>query len=378
MTDVLEPRLAPSRLDDARCWVQDFEAVRSGAEQVGFLHGDALQVLASLPEDSVDMTMTSPPYWGQRKYDSDGIGAEQSPAEFIGDLLAVTRELRRVLKPTGSLWLNIGDSYFKKALAGVPWRLAVKMIDEQGWVLRNEVVWNKLKGGMDQSRDRLANTHELIFHFVKRTQGYYYDVDAIRTTAREAKVVNGAVVSATGVSGVRYRRQIELSTALGEVEKQNAYQALEEILRDVAEGRLSDFRMVIRGQQRVTHSDQAKVSGRAKELIDKGFYFLRYHPKGTKPSDVWDILPEDTQARGAGHFAVYPVELCLVPILASCPPDGIVLDPFCGTGTTMVAASQLGRRSVGIDISANYLHAARNRFQVLQMDGGLDQPTCGL
>ena len=364
MTDTLEPRLAPPVQPDPRGWIQDFEAVRSGAERVGFLHGDSLEVLASLPDESVDMMMTSPPYWGQRKYDSDGIGAERSPGEFIDELLAITQELHRVLKSTGSFWLNIGDSYCKKALAGVPWRLAIKMIDEQGWVLRNEVVWNKLKGGMDQSRDRLANTHELIFHFVKRAQGYYYDADAIRTTAREAKVVNGAVVSATGVSGVRYRRQLELSTALTETEKKNAYQALEAILQDVKEGRLSDFRMVIRGQQRVTHSDQAKVSGRAKELIDKGFYFLRYNPKGTKPSDVWDILPEDTQARGAGHFAVYPVELCLVPILASCPPDGTVLDPFCGTGTTMVAASQLGRRSVGIDISANYLQAARNRIGV--------------
>ncbi|MCC3298468.1 DNA-methyltransferase [Arthrobacter caoxuetaonis] len=362
MTETLEPLPMPSRQNDLRGWTQDFEAVQSGVEQVAFLHGDSLQVLASLPDESVDMMMTSPPYWGQRKYESDGIGAERSPAEFIDELLAITRELHRVLKSTGSFWLNIGDSYVKKALAGVPWRLAIKMIDEQGWVLRNEVVWNKLKGGMDQSRDRLANTHELIFHFVKRAQGYYYDVDAIRTTGREAKVVNGAVVSATGVSGIRYRRQIELSTVLTEAEKQNACQALEAILRDVAEGRLSDFRMVIRGQQRVTHSDQAKVSGRAKELIDKGFYFLRYHPKGTKPSDVWDILPEDTQARGAGHFAVYPVELCLVPILASCPPDGIVLDPFCGTGTTMVAASQLGRRSVGIDLSANYLQTARNRI----------------
>lgn len=365
MPDLLEPsQMSAPSSDPERHWASDFEAVRSGSDRVGYLHGDSLRVLASLPDESVDMMMTSPPYWGQRNYDSDGIGAERSPAEFIQELLAITQEMHRVLKSTGSFWLNIGDSYQKKALAGVPWRLAIKMIDEQGWVLRNEVVWNKLKGGMDQSRDRLANTHELIFHFVKQAQGYYYDVDAIRTTAREAKVVNGAVVSATGVSGIRYRRQIELSTVLTEDEKRNANQALEAILNDVSEGRISDFRMVIRGQQRVTHSDQAKVSGRAKELIDKGYYFLRYHPKGTKPSDVWDILPEDSQARGAGHFAVYPVELCYIPILASCPPDGIVLDPFCGTGSTMVAASQLERRSVGIDISANYLKAARERMGV--------------
>ncbi|WP_052663844.1 DNA-methyltransferase [Psychromicrobium lacuslunae] len=365
MTDLLESGQAAPLSDTPESrWLCDFEAVRSGNERVGYIHGDSLQVLASFPDESVDMMITSPPYWGQRNYDSDGIGSERSSAEFIDEMLAITQEMHRVLKSTGSFWLNIGDSYHKKALAGIPWRLAIKMIDEQGWVLRNEVVWNKLKGGMDQSRDRLANTHELIFHFVKRSRGYYYDVDSIRTTGRVAKVINGAVVSATGVSGVRYRRQIELSTVLTGVEKRNANRDLEAMLSDVSEGRISDFRMVIRGQQRVTHSDQAKVSGRAKELIDKGYYFLRYHPKGTKPSDVWDILPEDTQAREVGHFAVYPVELCYIPILATCPPDGIVLDPFCGTGSTMVAASQLKRRSIGIDISANYLQAARERMGV--------------
>jgi site-specific DNA-methyltransferase (adenine-specific) len=112
--------------------------------------------------------------------------------------------------------------------------------------------------------------------------------------------------------------------------------------------------MIIRGQQRATHSPSERVSGRAKELRDKGFYFLRYHPNGSKPNDVWDILPEDTQNREA-HFAPFPLDLCLIPILATCPEPGVVLDPFCGTGTTLLAARTLGRRSVGIDLSASYL-----------------------
>lgn len=86
--------------------------------------------------------------------------------------------------------------------------------------------------------------------------------------------------------------------------------------------------MIIRGQQRTTHSDSEQLSGRAKELKDKGFYFLMYHPDGSKPGDVWDILPEDTQKRGS-HFAPYPEDLCKILILATCPPQGIVLDPFC-------------------------------------------------
>ena len=245
--------------------------------------------------------------------------------------------MRRVLKREGSLWLNIGDSYANKALVGIPWRLALELIDAQRWILRNSVIWHKLKSGMDNSKDRLGNVHEHVFHFVKQAHGYYYDADAIRSKVRTARVVNGAVVSATGVSGVRYRRQIELTTALNAREKARALAGLKRMLAEIAAGRLSDFRMLIRGQQRATHSPSERLSGRAKELRDQGFYFLRYHPKGSKPSDVWNILPEDTHNRGA-HFAPYPVDLCLIPILATCPEGGMVLDPFCGTGTTLLAA----------------------------------------
>jgi DNA modification methylase len=258
----------------------------------------------------------------------------------------------------------LGDTYLDKGLAAIPWRVAIELIDKQGWILRNDVVWNKLKGGMDNSKDRLGNVHEYLFHFVKQPKGYFYDADAIRSKPRESKMVNGVVVSATGVSGVRYKRQIELSTALEEFEKLNAFSALEKTLAAVGEGKISDFRMVIRGQQRTTHSDSEKVSGRAKELKEKGFYFLKYHPKGSKPADVWDIIPEDTQNREL-HFAPYPVDLCRIPILATCPVDGIVLDPFVGTGTTLLAAKNQGRRSIGIDISLRYLDLARARTESL-------------
>ena len=122
--------------------------------------------------------------------------------------------------------------------------------------------------------------------------------------------------------------------------------------------------MIIRGRQRTTHSDSERVSGRARELREKGFYFLKYHPNGSKPSDVWDILPEDTQKRKS-HFAPYPEDLCRIPILATCPPGGLVLDPFCGTGTTMSVASALDRKSVGIDLSDEYLVIAEERSATL-------------
>jgi DNA modification methylase len=325
-----------------------------------FLRGDTAAVLHELPPESIDCCMTSPPYWGKRSYSGGGIGLEEHYEEYIAHLTAIFGKVKRVLKPTGSFWLNIGDAYFKKNLLGLPWRVALALTDDQGWILRNNVVWNKVKGGPDNANDKLRNVHEMVFHFVKIPKGYYYDVDAARKTPGSAKVVNGVVVSATGVSGVRYRRQIELSTVLNENEKKNAMAALSDVLHDVQEGRISDFRMIIRGQQRTTHSDSESVSGRARELEEKGFYFLKYQPNGSKLSDVWDILPEDTQKR-KGHFAAYPEDLCKIPILTTCPDTGVVLDPFCGTGTTNYVALRLGRKSVGIDMSEEYIQAATER-----------------
>lgn len=325
-----------------------------------FFLGDAAVVLKELPASSIDFCMTSPPYWGKRQYQNGGIGLENNYEDYISSLLAVFAQVKRILKPTGSFWLNLGDTYHRKRLLGIPWRVALRLIDEQGWILRNDVIWNKVKGGLDNAKDRVRNIHENLFFFVKKTRGYYFDIDAIRAKPREAKVVDGAVVTATGVTGVRYKRQIEMSTALTDEEKENALKALEGMLENVQRGEIADFRMIIRNQQRTTHSDSERVSGRARELKDEGFYFLKYHPKGSKPDDVWEILPEDTQKRQL-HFAPYPEDLCKIPFLASCPPEGVALDPFCGTGTTMRVAQMLGRKSIGIDISKTYLELAEER-----------------
>lgn len=330
--------------------------------------GDAAAVLRAMPSESIDMCVTSPPYWGHREYDAEGLGQETSFAAYIAKLTVIIAEVRRVLKPQGSLWLNLGDTYRNKSLVGIPWRVALRLIDDDGWLLRNDVVWNKVKGAPDQSKDKLRNIHEYIFHFTKQ-RSYFYNADAIRSKPRASSIVNGSVVSATGVTGIRYKRQIELSTALSPAEKVAALTALNGILDDVRAQRISDFRMVIRGQQRTTHSDSVKISGRAKELQSKGFYFLKYHPNGSKPSDVWDIVPEDTQKR-IGHFAPYPLDLCRIPILATCPQDGTVLDPFCGTGTTLMAAFELGRNGIGIDLSRTYADMTKAQLAKLSADVG--------
>src|SRR5690554_2659311 len=115
----------------------------TGASEPGdalLFKGDALSVLADLPPGSVDMVMTSPPYWNQRQYSGEGIGLEPEPRTYIENLLAITAEVKRVLTPRGSFWLNIGDTYQKKGRAGIPWRVALAMMDDQGWILRNDVV----------------------------------------------------------------------------------------------------------------------------------------------------------------------------------------------------------------------------------------------
>lgn len=326
-----------------------------------FICGDCLEVMKEIPKESIDCVITSPPYYMKREYLGGGIGLEKTYTEYIDNLLKIIKEVYRVLKPTGSFWLNIGDSYKNKQLLNIPYRVAIRMQDEQKWILRNTVIWDKMKGAMSQSKDSLGNEYEPFFHFVKQKSGYYYDADSVRKKPREAKVENGAVVSATGVSGVRYRRKIELSTELTEEQRKCAFEALDEVLERIKKGELSDFRMVIKGaNQRVTNGNTTNLSGRAKELEEKGYYFLFYNPKGSMISDVWQIVPEDTQGRKL-HFAPYPEDLIKVPVKLTCPENGIVLDPFAGTGTTNYVAEMANRKSIGIDMSEEYISAAKVR-----------------
>lgn len=123
--------------------------------------------------------MTSPPYWGKRQYATKAIGLEGGYRKYISNLTKIFFELKRVLKTSGSFWLNIGDSYKAKQLLGIPWRIALELADSQGWILRNDIIWNKVKGGPDNSKDKLRNVHEHIFHFVKNSKGYYYNCDAM-------------------------------------------------------------------------------------------------------------------------------------------------------------------------------------------------------
>jgi len=318
-------------------------------------------MLEEFPAQSVNCCITSPPYWNQRKYvGASTLGQEQLVDEYVQHLREVSRQLKRVLRKDGSLWLNIGDTYKNKNLMGVPWRVAFAF-QKDGWILRNAIVWDKVKGNPCNARDKLRNVYEYVFHLVIQER-YYYNLDTVRTPPRKPTYKNGHIVTPTGVSGTKYRQQILQSSQLDEQEKQNALAALDEALRKVERGELPDFRMIIRGTQRSTHSDSPEYSGRAEELQKRGFCILPYHKNGAKPGDIWRIIPE-SKWRKDTHFAVFPKELCEIPIETTCPPGGIVIDPFVGTGTAIVAALELNRRGVGIDTSQEYLAIAHKRIE---------------
>ena len=332
-------------------------------EKYKFYLGDCLSVLKKMDDESVNCIITSPPYWGMRAYDNEDdsheIGNEKKFEQYVKSLTKVFDEAKRVLKKDGSFWLNLGDRYVNKALLGMPWRVALSLIDN-GWILRNDVIWHQLKG-TQSAKDRLRDSYEHVFHFVK-SKRYYYDADAIRIKPSKQPNIDGkTTISSTGVSGKKYRKLIHESTELTEQEKINAEKALDDVLAEIRIGLVNDFRMTIRGEQRAWHSDNTKISGRAKELVNRGYYIMKIYAKGHLPSDVWNIVTEDTW-RTDSHCAVYPEELLRIPILATCPKGGIVLDPFNGTGTTVSAALKLERRGVGIDLSPEYIKTSNERI----------------
>ncbi|MGI9558380.1 MAG: DNA-methyltransferase [Thermodesulfobacteriota bacterium] len=343
--------------------------VIKGKRRFAFVSGECFESLKRIPDHTINCVITSPPYWQLREYDTglNGhhvIGSERNPNDYVENLVRIFNEVKRVLTKDGSLWLNLGDKYHNKQLMGMPWRVALSMM-ENGWILRNDIIWDQMKG-TQSAKDRLRDVYEHVFHFVQ-SKKYYYAHDEIRISPKKRpRKSNGKMVSATGVSGKKYRDQIGESDFLSMEEKKHALEALENTLKEMTEGIIVDFRMTIRGVQRTFHSDKTKVSGRAKELENKGFYILKMRANGHLPSDIWRIVPED-QWRKDSHYAVFPEELLTSPIKATCPENGIVLDPFSGTGSAVYSAVKLRRKGIGIELSEKYNSFAEKRLANLKV-----------
>ena len=329
--------------------------------------GDSLAKIKTFPKKSIDCVVTSPPYWNLREYDKKSmnpgalIGNEKTPEEYVKSIRRVFLAVKRVLKNEGSAWINMGDSYVNKNLVGMPWHVAFGL-QQDGWILRGDIIWNK-KTLAQSAKDRFRTMHEYVFHFVKNKQ-YYFDRKAVLEKHEKvpSKRNDGEMISITGVSGEKYRKYIKTTRHLTVSEKQKAIKALNDTIGEMKAGKINDFRMQIRGSHRVLNSDNSKISGRAKELKRRGFFIKTQKTEGHLPANIWGMVPE-YHRRTDAHCAVYPVGLMNLPIRATCPSGGIVLDPFVGTGTSIITALNNRRRAVGIDVSQKYIKISKERVK---------------
>ena len=275
--------------------------------------GDCFDVLPTLPDESVHMVMTSPPYWNLRDYDHDDqLGLEPESEQYVQNIANVFDEVKRVLRHDGSLWLNLGDTYDDKDLQQIPARVALEL-QNRGWILRNRVTWAKPNPTPQSVKDRLNDTTEAVFHFVKRGK-YWYDLDVIREP-----------------HAIRTQKQMD---SMDESEKS-------------------------RMKSEYTHYADNNLDERINNAT--GNQAGQSHPSGKNPGDVFEVT---TKPFPDAHFAVYPPELCEKPIKATCPPDGVVLDPFTGAGTTLLKAKELDRQFVGIELNSKYADMARARVGI--------------
>ena len=340
--DILKAPEAPS---SARTLVASI-----GSNKMPQYHcGDARQLMATIEDRSIDCIVTTPPYWHLRQYKADGITIEDEN-DFINDLLRVTAEAWRALKDGGSLWLNLCDSYDAKGMQALPWRIAIKMMDLQGWSMRNDIVWNKQQGTIDNTQNHVRNTHEYFFHFVKGKDYYYNDAELRSCFNRE--IDRAAIVR----NNERYNRNIASNDTLTQSEKRNAMMALQSATRKYNEGLIGNYRLYLR-EKDMTASGDEKLD---KAIKEQGFYIQESANSTSMPGDVWNIVAERAES---DRYVIAPQLLYKLAIVATCPRNGIVLDPYCGTGTACKVAYELGRQSIGFDKNEERLRTARGRVE---------------
>ncbi len=325
-------------------------------ELEGFLNrvicGDAAEVLRRLPSNSVDLVITSPPYYRQRNYGAGGIGNERTVEEYIDNLMVIFRECVRVVKDTGSIVFNLGDKYEDGSLLLVPYRFAIEAMKRTGVKLINEVTWVKPNPVPKQDRRKLVPATEPFFIFVKFGD-YYFNRDAFLDHVdflKRTKRKRGNNL------GKRYFELIEMSDLTPE-QKSRAKRELMEVIREVKEGRIEGFRMKIKGVHAMPYGGQE--GGRKIHMERDGFTIIRIYGRSIKR----DVIESPVETiKGNIHPAVYP-EYIVQEFLKLLTKEGdVVLDPFIGSGTTGVVAKRMGRHFIGIEINPKYCEYARRRI----------------
>lgn len=340
------------------------------------LVGDCIEMMRSLPDRSVHTCITSPPYFGLRDYGIAGqIGMEGTPREFVDNLVAVFREVRRVLRDDGTLWVNLGDSYAsiaggyapegsagkhdtvskatrgavlrgrrrsppeglkQKDLMGMPWRLAFALQDD-GWYLRQDLIWHKPNPMPESIKDRCTKAHEYMFLLSKGPR-YYFDQDAIREPAMASTItrLNQDIDGQAGSERVPGKNNGPMK-AVGR-SKRNSF---------ARETKYTAGEHGQAGQHRTARAD------------------VDYDETRNKRS-VWTVATANF--KGA-HFATFPPDLIRPCVLAGAPRGGVVLDPFGGAGTTALVAMQEGRKSILCELNPDYAAIARQRLDVAWIEG---------
>jgi len=286
-------------------------------ETVVLHHGDAADVMRTLGAKSFQSCITSPPYFGARDYGEKGqYGGEDTPKEYVSNMVDVFSQVRRVLADDGTLWLNLGDSYRNKNLLGIPWMVAFAL-QADGWVLRSEIIWAKPNPMPEPAKDRPVRSHEKVF-LLSKSRKYFYNHLAVRE--------------------------------VGNMKAGDSAGSLQKDTRD-------------------THRRGGGNGGinAAKQRLAEELKTLGHSTRNLR--DVWHVSAKPFPG---AHFATYPQELILPCVLAGSRVGDTVLDPFSGSGTTGMVATQEGRKYVGIDLSSDYLDLSlKTRFAqpVLNLGG---------
>jgi len=272
------------------------------------IQGDAIEKLKQLPDESVNCCITSPPYFNLKDYQVEGqIGLEKTWQEYIKKLIDIFDEVKRILKKDGTCFVNLGDTFSAKSLMMIPERFALEMID-RNWILRNKLVWIKRNAMPESVNDRWKKAHEYIFFFTK-SKKYYFDLDSIRTKHKEVSIKRAEYEQRRNAIGIN----------------------------------LSSL-----GYKSAKYGMPARV--------------VKLNPKGAIPPDFLDINNTCRADDIAEHCATYPQDLIMPLCKAGCPINGIILDPFVGSGTTALVAKKLGKNYIGIELNENYVKIAEKRL----------------
>ena len=320
------------------------------------IQGDNLVILQSMESNSVDMVITSPPYFQQRDYGNGTaeIGNEDTEEQYLENLLAIFYECVRVTKPTGTIVYNIGDKYINGGLSLIPYKFAIQAIESKNVFLINTITWSKLNPTPRQDKRKLIQATEPFFIFAK-SKDYCFNIDEY---LQHLDVLNKRNANNPNTKiGEKYFELIE-NADLTEIEKKNAKKELNDAIQSVILGEISSFIMKIRGKHKLAYGGQA--GGRNNQITNNGFSIIKITGNKLK-KDIIESPVEIT--KNNSHPAVYPIYIIqeLIKLLSN--KGDIVLDPVNGSGTTCVAAKNLGRHYIGIEINPEYVELATQRIK---------------